>query len=912
MILPLILMSCGKSSDTGSDARDSKISRAPQNPELLLRFVNNWSTTEDVLKYSVNLTLTQSQNIFNHKKGNDGIYGTIDDDNFESIQELDDIPYVGQSAIDAIDGYAINNWESSDTTAPTDYHYALKYLDNKTLRYWKLEKVLNLDNDVVENIYDFRCGPDSDINTADDTYFETINRLDSVPEIGAATLEDILTKCRSRKIQGAENIYSASISWPRDHRLTTFTFDINALLSLEKNITRQNALSSSSFVLTFYDTEFFDIDLEWNSIADTIWEADYDADTGSNSFHGYIYWISDTQAKFNGYISGNPVEHFPETLKDTFTQQWNFRLRLGNNPFAIYDTIGDDEFLKMRIGDGAFPRTHWEYFKYGDFPLEIDSDNDGLSDSYEQSIGTDSYCFDTDGDSINDYNETAIFLTKPDDSDSDKDGIPDYVEIYGTNGYITNPLFYDTDGDSVYDGYEVQYNYNPLIIDSNYNGIPDGLEDFDIDGYVNWIEADNNTDPTTPDSPADGPDFIMYVAEIVYGPGGGGDEEGGSMLAPIKRILSRAPAGGLNIGSLGYGGRVTLSVRNNINPAILFKMRAYDITTVEEPFSTDINEPHHIISGSLGSSISIEFLTVATSNLKMKFKDNKTQPKVHSPYKGTDLKTTNTSSINVIITDLTRLPMYNSAVPNSQDAIILLSASLYGAALDVELSTVSGNGSAAYTDNSTSKSITTTTTLSVKGVQNSSIKDNIKIAAKFENKILKEEFFTVSTWPTGLYFTEKLRNLRYGITLNVFFNSESGNRMDLGNVKIRENITYSQITNPPFLPPMPNLSGQNEVYPIDLNDCPYGNEDIKDQHYINYLFISSPPAVGNYFVNQFFEYWDEVLYPPSSFQNGFWMTIPEYYTISKYVFLGADSNWYFSTQYNQGSTNLFECIEPIN
>jgi len=911
-MIPFVFVCCGKSSDTSSDNRDSKIFRAPQNPELLLKFVNHWSTTEDVLKYSVNLTLTQSQNIFNYKKGNDGIYGTIDDDNFESIQELDDIPYVGQATIDALDAYAINNWVSSDTTAPTDYHYALKYLDDKTLRYWKLEKVLNLDVDVVENIYDFRCGPDSDINTADDTYFETINRLDSVPEIGETTLNDILTKCRRRKIQGAENIYSASISWPKSHRHTNFKYYIDAQLNIEKNITRLNALSSSSFVLSFYDTAFLNIDLEWENTDDTmVWESNYQ-DTNFNNYYGLIEWLSDTQAKFHGEITINQRNDIPDNFEDTFTQQWSFRLRLGNNPFAIYDTIGDDEFLKMRIGDGAFPRTYLEYFKYGDFPVEVDSDNDGLSDSYEQSAATDSYCFDTDGDSINDYNEIAVFFTKPDDSDSDKDGIPDYTEIYGTNGYITNPVLYDTDGDSVYDGYEVQYNYNPLIIDSNNNGIQDGFEDIDIDGYVNWIEAENNTDPTAVDSPADGPPFIMYISEIEYGPGGGGDEEGGSMLAQVKRLLSRAPASGLNIGSLGYGGRVTLSVRNNKNQAILFKMRAYDITTVEESFSTDINESYHIISGSLGNSLSIEFLTVATSFLKMKFKDNKTKPKVNAPYRGTDLKTTNASKIDVLISDLARLPMYNSSAPNSQDVIILLSASLYGASIDVELITTTGNGSAAYTDNTTSKSITSTTTFAVKGIQNSSIKDNVKIAAKFENKILKEEFFTVSTWPTGLYFTEKIRNLRYGITLNVFCYSESGNRMDLGNVKIRENITYSQITNPPFLPPMPNLSGQNEVHPIDLNDCPYGNEDIKDQHYINYLFISSPPVVGNYFVNQFFEYWDEVLYPPSSFQTGFWMTIPEYYTISKYVFLGADSNWYFSTQYNQGSTNLFECIEPIN
>ncbi|HPN31223.1 MAG TPA: hypothetical protein PKY81_09715 [bacterium] len=578
LIISCIFMSCGKKNDTGNTSEkktdtisetsftpekkidaeiskqiekmqnqkipdNSKISQIPKissNSKLLLSFVNHWATTEDVLKYSVNLSLTQAQNILNHKKGNDGIYGTIDDNIIENIQELGGIPSIDNAAIGAIESYARKKKVKqrrksfSDEEAPTDYHYVLKYLDNKTLRYWKLEKVLNLDNDVVENIYNFRSGEDYDINTADDKYFKTISLLDSIHGIDSAALQDILTKCRKRKIEGAENIYSASISWPRNHRLTTFIFDISAMLGLEKNITRQNTLQSSSFVLTFYDTEFFNINLKWNSIADTIWEANYKADTGINEFQGYIYWISDTQARFNGYIKGNPVEYFPETLEDTFTQQWNFQLRLGNNPFAIYDTIGDDEFLKMKMGTGTFPRTYWVYSKYGDFPAELDSDNDGLGDNYERSIETDSYYSDNDGEGINDYNEIAIFHTKPDDTDSDKDGISDYIEIYGTNGYITNPLLYDTDGDSVYDGYEVQYALDPLSIDSDKNGISDGLEDIDEDGYVNWIEAENNTDPTKSDSPEEGLPFIMYFKEIKYGPGGGGDIQKNESKSPAK------------------------------------------------------------------------------------------------------------------------------------------------------------------------------------------------------------------------------------------------------------------------------------------------------------------------------------------------------------------------------------------
>ncbi|MBP7652844.1 hypothetical protein KA977_05435 [Candidatus Dependentiae bacterium] len=196
-------------------------------------------------------------------------------------------------------------------------------------------------------------------------------------------------------------------------------------------------------------------------------------------------------------------------------------------------------------------------------------------------------------------------------------------------------------GDSVYDGYEVQYNYNPLIIDSNNNGTPDGFEDIDIDGYVNWIEAENNTDPTAVDSPADGPPFIMYISEIEYGPGGGGDEEGGSMLAQVRKALMKKSPGLINIpdiGSLGDGGSATLSFRNIRGGAALARFNLYDITTVEEEFSVSINSDYEVISGSLDNTLSVEFVTLVTASSYIDIKDEPPYEDVDSPYRGADVK----------------------------------------------------------------------------------------------------------------------------------------------------------------------------------------------------------------------------------------------------------------------------------
>lgn len=86
------------------------------------------------------------------------------------------------------------------------------------------------------------------------------------------------------------------------------------------------------------------------------------------------------------------------------------------------------------------------------YPIEVDSDFDGLSDSEEASLGTNPNSTDTDDDSLWDYEEVYEYKTNPLTNDSDGDGLVDYDEIksYGTNA--TNP---DTDGDGLWDDVEL-------------------------------------------------------------------------------------------------------------------------------------------------------------------------------------------------------------------------------------------------------------------------------------------------------------------------------------------------------------------------------------------------------------------------------------------------------------------------
>ncbi len=91
-----------------------------------------------------------------------------------------------------------------------------------------------------------------------------------------------------------------------------------------------------------------------------------------------------------------------------------------------------------------------------------DDDNDGLSDTFELSIGTDPLKADTDGDGISDYNEVNF------------DG---NASAY-TPGADLNPLSTDTDGDGIGDGADplpLLYNYNDG--DVGPLGAPNGVVD---------------------------------------------------------------------------------------------------------------------------------------------------------------------------------------------------------------------------------------------------------------------------------------------------------------------------------------------------------------------------------------------------------------------------------------------------
>ena len=132
--------------------------------------------------------------------------------------------------------------------------------------------------------------------------------------------------------------------------------------------------------------------------------------------------------------------------------------------------------------------------------LALDSDEDGAEDYIEEYFGTDTKVPDTDGDGLSDFIELYSLVLDPLSKDTDKNGVEDGAEDLDGDGlsnilevqldtsilemdtdedglndfeeysvYTTSPTHYDTDGDVVSDGKEIEIGTNPLLAQESFH-----------------------------------------------------------------------------------------------------------------------------------------------------------------------------------------------------------------------------------------------------------------------------------------------------------------------------------------------------------------------------------------------------------------------------------------------------------
>lgn len=175
----------------------------------------------------------------------------------------------------------------------------------------------------------------------------------------------------------------------------------------------------------------------------------------------------------------------------------------------ITGSVGSLSFVDIN-NDG---QTVTQNIQNGIMPFDSDSDNDGLSNNYEQEINTDLLSKDTDNDGLSDYEEVREYQTDPTDADTDGDTLSDQKEV---KVYETDPTKKDTDGDRLTDREEIiNTSSDPTEADTDNDRLNDYQEvrihnsdptkaDTDEDGLLDYHEVESyGTNPTDADTDGD-------------------------------------------------------------------------------------------------------------------------------------------------------------------------------------------------------------------------------------------------------------------------------------------------------------------------------------------------------------------------------------------------------------------------
>ncbi|MBW2456345.1 MAG: hypothetical protein JRI68_17630, partial [Deltaproteobacteria bacterium] len=171
---------------TGDDSTDERIggtfgSVTPTQAEVevMLAFVNDGSTDRELLDDEVGLDSRAANNIVTHRNGPDEVYPSSDDDPFDTLLELDAVPYVGQSALTKIYDYATAQGGSGAETVEGVAFTA----DQATAVIWGVNQatVAELDDDVG---LDSRAAE----NLVAAAPFATVAEMGPIAYVGASAL----------------------------------------------------------------------------------------------------------------------------------------------------------------------------------------------------------------------------------------------------------------------------------------------------------------------------------------------------------------------------------------------------------------------------------------------------------------------------------------------------------------------------------------------------------------------------------------------------------------------------------------------------------------------------------------------------------------------------------------------------
>jgi len=227
----------------------------------------------------------------------------------------------------------------------------------------------------------------------------------------------------------------------------------------------------------------------------------------------YIFWNNMTwREPDNAYMIDNAyaVMAKNQNFNETWSGDWLDTDDDGLSDFTEI-TLGTNPGKKDTDGDGLIDGKEVNTFLTN--PLDRDTDGGGKYDKAEITAGSDPLdpaddggsLADTDNDGLANHVEENLG-TDPDNWDTDGEGLSDGAEV---NTFNTNPLDKNTDKDQINDRNEILYKKtDPLNPDTDGDGLTDGQEasasgygtdplnpDTDGGGVPDGLEIDRGTDP---------------------------------------------------------------------------------------------------------------------------------------------------------------------------------------------------------------------------------------------------------------------------------------------------------------------------------------------------------------------------------------------------------------------------------
>ena len=154
----------------------------PADELKLVAFLNDAKTTFQVLDDDVGLNKNAALHLIAHRDGPDSVFGTVDDDPYDSLDEVDAVSYVGPTALATVMAWA-QAW-----IQPNSDDELLLFVNDPKATFEVFDIDVGLTSLAAGKLIAHRDGADGEPGTDDDDLFSTIDELDAVPYVGPSAL----------------------------------------------------------------------------------------------------------------------------------------------------------------------------------------------------------------------------------------------------------------------------------------------------------------------------------------------------------------------------------------------------------------------------------------------------------------------------------------------------------------------------------------------------------------------------------------------------------------------------------------------------------------------------------------------------------------------------------------------------